>query len=293
MTDEELHQALNFAGRNPARLFRVQDGAVCIGEAAELTDPAARAELRRWIQAFGPWRKGPFELFGERIDANWKSDWKWDRIAAYLDAPPDARVCDLGCNNGYYLFRLAEAGVQRAVGYDPAPVFQRAFAWLNAFARRTELEFRPAGFEALAEEPAAYDALLCMGLLYHHSDPVRILRLCHGALRPGGQLIIESLALPQSCSAEPIALAPRGRYAGMKSVWSVPNAAAIASWLERTNFSSIEFRGEFRYADEQVRVGELPGLAENLSAEKPELTLEGYPAPVRVYFSARKPGARR
>lgn len=293
MTDAEFQQALDFAGRFPARHFSVRDGAVCLGESAELIDPAAREELRRWIQAFGPWRKGPFELFGERIDANWKSHWKWDRIAAYLDAPPDARVCDLGCNNGYYLFRLAEAGVQRAVGYDPAPAFQRAFAWLNAFARRPEIEFRPAGFEALAEATAAYDALLCMGLLYHHSDPVRILRLCHAALRPGGQLIIESLALPGEYSAQPIALAPGARYAGMKSVWSVPNAAALATWLERANFTSIEFRGEFRYADEQVRVGDLPGLTENLSVETPELTREGYPAPVRVYFSARRPGVRR
>ncbi len=293
MTEDEFQQALDLAGRFPARHFSVHDGAICIGDPAELTDPAARAELRRWIAAFGPWRKGPFQLFGERIDANWKSHWKWDRIAPYLDAPADARVCDLGCNNGYYLFRLAEAGVQRAVGYDPAPAFGRAFAWLNAFARREEIEYRPAGFEALVEEPAAYDALLCMGLLYHHSDPVRILRLCHAALRPGGQLIVESLALPGEYSAQPIALAPGGRYAGMKSVWSVPNAAAIANWLERTNFTGIEFRGEFRYADEQARVGDLPGLGDGLSVDAPGLTIEGYPAPVRAYFSARKPGARR
>ena len=39
-------------------------------------DPAV---LRRELLNLHPWRKGPLELGGVRIDTEWRSDWKWDR----------------------------------------------------------------------------------------------------------------------------------------------------------------------------------------------------------------------
>ena len=47
--------------------------------------PAAEKEkLRDALQALHPWRKGPFSLCGIHIDSEWRSDFKWRRIAPHL-----------------------------------------------------------------------------------------------------------------------------------------------------------------------------------------------------------------
>ena len=38
--------------------------------------------LRECLIKLHPWRKGPLELGGVRIDTEWRSDLKWDRLAA-------------------------------------------------------------------------------------------------------------------------------------------------------------------------------------------------------------------
>ncbi len=48
------------------------------------TSEAERTQLRQCLQTFIPWRKGPFELFGIYIDSEWRSDWKWQRVAPHL-----------------------------------------------------------------------------------------------------------------------------------------------------------------------------------------------------------------
>ena len=47
--------------------------------------PTRRA-LRDQLQTLQPWRKGPFSLFGVHIDTEWRSDWKWSRVAPHLSA---------------------------------------------------------------------------------------------------------------------------------------------------------------------------------------------------------------
>jgi len=54
-----------------------------------------------------PWRKGPFELFDTFIDAEWKSNIKYNLLRKHFNLK-DKRVADIGCNNGYYLFRMQE-----------------------------------------------------------------------------------------------------------------------------------------------------------------------------------------
>jgi tRNA (mo5U34)-methyltransferase len=42
-------------------------------------------EARETLMEFHPWRKGPISLAGIRIDTEWRSDWKWERVAPLLD----------------------------------------------------------------------------------------------------------------------------------------------------------------------------------------------------------------
>ncbi len=70
-----------------------------------LCSDAERQQLRTALQGLIPWRKGPFHLFDVHVDTEWRSDWKWDRVSPHLDLT-NKRILDVGCGNGYYMWRM-------------------------------------------------------------------------------------------------------------------------------------------------------------------------------------------
>ena len=44
------------------------------------SDPVNDNQLRNSLKELMPWRKGPFHLLGIDIDAEWRSDLKWQRL---------------------------------------------------------------------------------------------------------------------------------------------------------------------------------------------------------------------
>ncbi len=284
-----MSPALDFARAHRTSFFDIGGDAVMIGLADEL-DEARHAQLEGHLASFRPWRKGPFEIFGHRVEANWDSHKKWDRVLKFADSIENKRICDIGCNNGYYLFRMLAHRPRQAIGLDPVPAFHECFSFLAAFLghHARSLEFRPRGFDALAEENEPFDLIYCMGIAYHHPDPLGLLRLIHGALGAGGQLIFETQAVP---GHESRALFPAGRYAGARGVWFLPDRDCAINWLRRAGFRDVVFQEEHEYRSEHVRRppwADIPGLAEGLDPADPARTIEGYPAPVRMLLSARK-----
>ena len=87
---------------------------VTIGNPGDLNSVEQKT-LRENLMWLHPWRKGPFELFGIQIDTEWRSDLKWARLKNHIDLK-DKLVLDVGCGNGYYLFRMLGAGAKSAVG---------------------------------------------------------------------------------------------------------------------------------------------------------------------------------
>ena len=65
----------------------------------------SRAQIEKVARMMMPWRKGPFDLFGLKIDSEWRSFKKYNLLRPYLDLE-NKRVADVGCNNGYYMFRI-------------------------------------------------------------------------------------------------------------------------------------------------------------------------------------------
>ena len=79
---------------------------VSIGSRSQLSD-AEFEQLEHLLKQFHPWRKGPYHLFGQHIDTEWRSDWKWDRIKNHISPLDDKIVLDVGCGNGYHCWRMA------------------------------------------------------------------------------------------------------------------------------------------------------------------------------------------
>lgn len=275
--------------RLPARrTARVELDRDCprIGAAAEL-DAAGRAALAAALRELMPWRKGPFELFGLRLDAEWRSDLKWRRVRPHLSDLAGRRVLDAGCGNGYALLRMAGAGARLAVGAEPSWLPNLQFAALCAFAEPAP----PAGIvpARLEELPggARFDTVFSLGVLSHQRQPEAHLRELRRRLRPGGELALETLV---AAAAPGGVLEIPGRYAGMRNVWRLPSPERALDWLAAAGFAAP--RCVDRTATlpaEQRRTAWMPGpsLADRLDPADPSRTVEGHPAPLRAVFVAR------
>ena len=262
---------------------------VRIGRAAELSE-ADRERVLATIKDFMPWRKGPFNLFGFDIDAEWRSGRKWRRLEPVL---PDLRgrvVADIGCNNGYYMFRMAAGEPRLVVGFEPYLQHYFAFKTLNSFAGLANLVVEPLGVEHIALYRDCFDVVFLMGILYHRVSPVEVLRDIHTAMRPDGVLVVESQGIPGD---EPVALFPERRYAKVPGTYFVPTAACLRNWLVRAGFVDVDiFCTHAMSGAEQRRTAWMTfeSYEDFIDPDNPSLTVEGYPAPIRIFIKARRPG---
>jgi len=78
---------------HPSRV-ELQDN-VTVGSGADLGQ-VSREEVIAQLQAFHPWRKGPYNFFGIEIDTEWRSDWKWERLLPHIQPLAGRRVLDVG-----------------------------------------------------------------------------------------------------------------------------------------------------------------------------------------------------
>ena len=266
---------------------------ITLGMPGELSDLGIEA-VKEGVEALIPWRKGPYSIAGYTIDAEWRSDRKWARIAAAIPDISGKRVLDIGCNSGYYMFRLLghalrQCGAPEAViGIDPSESFYYAFELLQALARRAELQYEPLGVEEIEVFGESFDLVLCLGIVYHQRDPLSMLRSIRSVMRPNAVLILESQAIPGD---DPVALFPFDRYAKARNIYFVPTASCMCAWLTRAGFRNVEIVSASEVTvDEQRRTTLAPyeSLADFLNPEDPRSTVEGYPAPLRVAVRAVK-----
>lgn len=240
------------------------------------------------LRGFMPWRKGPFSVFGIDIDAEWRSERKWNRLVAELPDLSGKVVADIGCNNGYYMFRMAHYQPALVLGFEPYVQHYYTFNTLNTFAGQRQLRVELLGIEHLSLFPESFDVIFCLGILYHRPSPLDALRDLHTALKPGGILIVESQALP---GTEPVALFPQATYAKVPGTWFVPTASCLHNWLTRTDFAHVRlFCDHAMSSEEQRRTAwmNFESYEDFIDKDNPAFTIEGYPAPRRVFLKAAK-----
>jgi len=261
---------------------------VIIGSPGELSSQDEE-EVYKAMRDFMPWRKGPFEVFGIEIDSEWRSQRKWNRVLPEL---PDLRgkiVADIGCNNGYYMFRMAHQEPKMVIGFEPYLQHYFTFKTLNGFAGCENLLCELLGVEHIGLFKKSFDVIFLMGILYHRSSPVEVLREIRAALKPGGVLIVESQGIP---GKEPWALFPEQRYAKVPGTYFVPTGACLANWLSRAGFADAKiFFTHPMSSQEQRRTKwmDFESYEDFIDMDDPSLTVEGYPAPIRIFARAVNP----
>lgn len=259
-----------------------QTSAVVVSNA----EPIDLEPLTRLLMEFHPWRKGPFEIFGTRIDTEWRSDWKWNRMAKKLEFR-GKKILDVGCGNGYYGWKMLAEGADFVLGCDPFLLYVMQFEVFRKYAPQPHRHFvLPLGDTDLPDRMQCFDLCLSMGVLYHRSGPIDHLQKMHGTLKPGGQLLLETLVIE---SDQPAVLVPKGRYAKMRNVWFIPSVAMLEIWLERTGFEDIRILDVSTTTEEEQRRTPwmtFESLADFLDPQDPRKTVEGYPAPRRAMLLA-------
>lgn len=248
-----------------------------------------QARLRELLLGLSPWRKGPFDIGGIRIDAEWRCDRKWARLADSIQALDGRTVLDVGCGNGYYALKMRQAGASTVIGIDPTLLYVMQFLAINRFKRDSRTFVLPVRLDELPPARNAFDTTFSMGVLYHQRSPVDHLRQLRTTLRPAGQLVLETIYVP---GEESYACTPRERYARMRNVWLLPTIAELTTWMERTGFRDIELVDTSITTTEEQRSTEwmtFESLQEALDPDDPSKTVEGWPAPHRVVVTAINP----
>ncbi len=260
---------------------------VIIGGKDQVSDDDRR-DIYQQLRAFMPWRKGPFSIYGIEVDAEWRSERKWQRLQTFLPDLNGKVIADIGCSNGYYMFRMTPYKPRLVIGFEPAVQPYFCFQALNSMAGFENLVVDLLGVEHMRLFPETFDLIFLMGVIYHRPSPVDVLKDVLNSLNPGGTLIIESQAIAGS---EPVALFPERTYAKVPGTYFVPTAACLKNWLTRAGFEDVEVfcchpmsSREQRKTDWMV----FESYSDFIDPAHPELTVEGYPAPWRVFLKAVK-----
>ncbi len=260
-----------------------------IGKKTQLTIDH-KDKLLKVMNQLIPWRKGPFNLFGIDLDGEWNSHLKWARIHRHIDNINDKIVLDIGCNNGYFMFKMAKMLPALVMGIDPMPRCQMQFNLLNHYCQASNLKYELFGIEQLKYFKNFFHTIFSMGIIYHHKNPIQQLIEINDALRPSGQLILETIGIP---GTKPYALFPEDRYAKMRNIWFLPTESCLVNWAHKAKFTDIKIISRSKTtAKEQRQTKWCPApyqsLDNFLDPNNKNKTTEGFPAPRRFCIIARK-----
>ena len=110
------------------------------------------------------------------------------------------------------------------------------FQVMQRYLRDPQHHVIPIGIEAVPANITCFDTVFSMGVLYHRRSPLDHLYELKGCLRPGGELVLETLIVE---GEQETVFMPPGCYAKMRNVWFLPSIGAMTLWLQRCGFTNV------------------------------------------------------
>ena len=271
--------------------LKVYDGVqITLGDRVTIKIPELSPEdaqqIEQTARLMKPWRKGPFQINDLFIDTEWQSQIKYNLLEPHFDLR-DKVVGDIGCNNGYYLFRMLTHKPNKLIGFDPSALYYSQFQLMNHFVQ-SNIIYELLGVEHVEFYEHQFDILFCLGVLYHRSDPVGMLKSLYKGLNEGGELILDTFMID---GEDEVCLTPKERYSKIPNIYFIPTVNALKNWCLRAGFESVEVLEIMKTDLEEQRKTEwidTQSLEDFLHPDDDTKTVEGYPAPKRVYIKAIK-----
>ncbi len=258
----------------------------CVTVAFDAIKPEEQAMIDETARMMKPWRKGPFKLGSLFIDTEWQSFIKYDLLEPFFDLE-NKIVGDIGCNNGYYMFRMLKQKPKKLIGFDPSALYYMQFSLINHFVK-SDIVYELLGVEHVEYYEHRFDVLFCLGVLYHRSDPISMLKSLYKGLNKGGELILDTFMID---GEEEICLTPNDRYSKIPNIYFIPTVNALKNWCFRAGFEEVEVLAVMKTDLNEQRKTEwidTQSLEDFVDPNDPTKTIEGYTAPKRVYIKARK-----
>lgn len=269
----------------PSGVITDSDAIVVVG--SEDIGDTDRAILKDSLMLLHPWRKGPFDIFGVHIDSEWRCDLKWNRLKDRVDLK-DKLVLDVGCGNGYYMYRMLGAAAKAVVGIDPTLLYVVQFAAINKYIKTNRASVLPLRLEDMPRCEGVFDTVFSMGILYHRREPKEHISELLEYLKPEGRLVLETIILDRPGKDN---LVPDGRYAKMRNVWNIPTVELLCDWLKDSGGKNIDVVAVAKTTETEQRKTEwmaFESLGDYLDPDDSGKTIEGYPAPSRAMIIADK-----
>lgn len=244
-----------------------------------------KAKIEQIAKLLKPWRKGPFRIAELFIDTEWQSFIKYNLLKPHLNL--DGKViADVGCNNGYYMFRMLYENPKKIVGFDPSVHTFMQFNFINHFVR-SNIVYELLGVEHLSYYKHKFDTIFCLGVIYHRSDPIKMLKELKSSLNNSGEVFLDTMYIDMKGD---FALTPAKTYSKIPNIYFVPTITALQNWCERARFKDFEILAtKSTDLNEQRKTEWIDGqsLENFLDPKDSSKTIEGYPAPKRIYIKLK------
>ena len=234
-----------------------------------------------------PWRKGPFMIQDIFIDAEWQSNMKWERVLDLNIELKGKNILDVGSGNGYYGFRMLGKGAEFVICLEPNVSHLTQFLALNHFINSSRIRMVPRRIEEISFLDKCFDLVFSMGVLYHQRNPESHLNLLASHLKEGGQIILETLIVPDEYGQ---ALIPKSSYANMSNVWFIHSRKGLEDLINKLGLKILKMGPSVKTMPEEQRATKwmpfrslVDGLSQGL-----DRTVEGLPSPDRVVLVLTK-----
>ncbi|MBZ7927959.1 MULTISPECIES: tRNA 5-methoxyuridine(34)/uridine 5-oxyacetic acid(34) synthase CmoB [Campylobacter] len=250
------------------------------------TNNIQKDEILELAKELKPWRKGPFQINDLFIDTEWKSYIKFNILKPFMNEISGKTVADIGCNNGYYMFKMLEFNPALLVGFDPSIKYRLQFELINALAK-TSIKYELLGVEDLPNYPLKFDVIFCLGVIYHRSDPIKMLKELKSGLNKNGVVFLDTMYIEDE---REIALVPNKTYSKIPNIYFIPSISALKNWCERAGFKDFQILSTKKTDENEQRKTEWIdsySLNNFLDPNNKNLTVEGYEAPKRVYVKIK------
>ena len=255
-------------------------------------------QIESILRGLMPWRKGPWCVAGVDVDAEWRCELKWGRLAEHIDLAGHL-VLDVGAGNGYFGWRMLDAGASAVVGCDPMGLFVMQHALIEKLAGCDQNQLWAARLEELPLTLGLFDTAFSMGVVSHRryleAHHMVHLGLVYRKLKPGGCLVLETLVVPKEATSMghwgDRVMMVDDRYARMRNVYALPCVDTLEEWLIKAGFRSVCVVDQTITTEQEQRATPwMPhqSLIDGLSRIRPNETIEGHPRPMRATVVATR-----